>query len=274
MSAKEWQEVSARTVRILVTGKTGTGKSTLINALFGEKVAEEGHSKNRETTEVKEHRRLANGIPLIVLDSPGLQDGLKHEEEYMEDMVNKCKELDLVLYTMRMDDKRISEDDKRAMMQITSGFGVDFWKKTMIVLTFANTIKDPRIDPGLVDRKKDEDFLNTELQTWQNDLPKVLLKLNISSDIVDRIPIVPAGYYKVRDLPGRQYWFGQFWMSALNRMKESGPNSHLLLHFSKDRFKRTQESTAEDFEKEIHEQPIFYKVRTAVSLLSSIFWWN
>ena len=39
-------------MKILVSGKPGVGKSCLVNALLGQKIAAEGHSLKPETTEV------------------------------------------------------------------------------------------------------------------------------------------------------------------------------------------------------------------------------
>lgn len=257
LSAQEWLEVSVRTIRMLVTGKTGTGKSTLINSLFGYKVAVEGHNLTLETTEVKSHTQIANGIPLIIFDSPGLQDGLDEEEAYIEDMVSKCTQLDLIMYTIRMDNERIPDDDMKAMKTLTDAFGMEFWKRSMIVLTFANKVQDPSNPENVV---KNVVYFNYKLKKWTENLPHLFkTKLKMPDEIADSIPIIPAGYFNQRDLPGLNYWFTNFWMTALKRMKETGSNSHnYMLHYSKDRFKQSIDASDEDFEKETHEQPIFW----------------
>ena len=257
LDAREWLEVGVRTIRMLVTGKTGTGKSTLINSLFGYKVAVEGHNLTIETTEVKNHTRIANGIPLIIFDSPGLQDGLDEDEAYIEDMVRKCTKLDLILYTIRMDNERIPDDDIRAMVALTKAFGLKFWNNSMIVLTFANKVQDPSNPEDVV---KNEIYFKSKLNKWTENLPQVFkIKLNMSDVIANRIPIIPVGYFNQKHLPGLKFWFGNFWMSSLKRMKEKGSNSHTyMLHYSKDRFKRSYDASDEDFEKETFEQPIFW----------------
>ena len=44
-SAQQWEQLDKNSVRILVTGKTGTGKSALINGLIGDDIAQEGFEK-------------------------------------------------------------------------------------------------------------------------------------------------------------------------------------------------------------------------------------
>lgn len=48
---EEWLTTSV-SVNILVSGKTGAGKSTLINGIVGKKVCEEGGTLDPQTSEV------------------------------------------------------------------------------------------------------------------------------------------------------------------------------------------------------------------------------
>ncbi|MCG8625581.1 MAG: 50S ribosome-binding GTPase, partial [Proteobacteria bacterium] len=240
------------------TGKTGTGKSALINGLIGKNVSKEGETLKPETTEVAYSQRIVNGVPMKVFDSPGLQDGTSKEHEYVQDMSEKCKELDLILYTIKMTDARMYNDDVRAMRILTVAFTEEFWSKTMITLTFANEVQ-VAAEPGMLDYERNYEKFQTKMQLWNDTLRYVLnTTLGISSDIVNKVPIVPAGYYKVRDLPGRRYWFSEFWKTALNRMKDkSEDRARFMLEYSKDRWQKVYESTPDDFEEDIEKQRIY-----------------
>ena len=58
------------TLNIIVAGKTGVGKSTLINSVFKEKLADTGMGKP-----VTDHMRkiVKKGIPLAIYDTRGLE---------------------------------------------------------------------------------------------------------------------------------------------------------------------------------------------------------
>lgn len=60
------------TLNIIVAGKTGVGKSTLINAVFRDKLAETGMGKP-----VTDHMRKISkkGIPLAIYDTKGFELG-------------------------------------------------------------------------------------------------------------------------------------------------------------------------------------------------------
>lgn len=56
--------------RLLIAGKTGVGKSTLVNAVFQGKIAETG--QGRSVTEgVKEYSK--SGIPICIVDTRGIE---------------------------------------------------------------------------------------------------------------------------------------------------------------------------------------------------------
>lgn len=60
------------TLNVIVAGKTGVGKSTLINSVFKEKLAETGMGKP-----VTDHMRklTKKGVPLAIYDTRGFELG-------------------------------------------------------------------------------------------------------------------------------------------------------------------------------------------------------
>lgn len=74
-----------KTLNIIVAGKTGVGKSTLINAIFREKLAETGIGKP-----VTDHMRKFSkkGIPLAIFDTRGFELGREVQEEVKKEVID------------------------------------------------------------------------------------------------------------------------------------------------------------------------------------------
>lgn len=81
---------SLTTLNVVVIGKTGVGKSTLINSVFGENVAEVG--LGRPVTQ--SIRKLEKeGTPLAIYDTPGLElQGNHSAENLLEQVTNLINE--------------------------------------------------------------------------------------------------------------------------------------------------------------------------------------
>lgn len=73
------------TLNVIVAGKTGVGKSTLINSVFKEKLAETGMGKP-----VTDHMRklIKKGVPLAIYDTRGFELGKEVQAEVKKEVID------------------------------------------------------------------------------------------------------------------------------------------------------------------------------------------
>ncbi|MBE9610819.1 GTPase family protein [Chitinilyticum piscinae] len=84
------QHLKAQKLNLLITGATGVGKSSTINALFDTEVARVGTSPEPETMDIAKYE-LGN---LVIWDSPGLGDGKEADNRHAKGIISKLNELD------------------------------------------------------------------------------------------------------------------------------------------------------------------------------------
>lgn len=104
------KEILSYEPRIGVFGKTGVGKSSLCNALFGEDICpiSDVEACTRNTKEVLLNMG-GNGIKLI--DVPGVGENEERDEEYAKLYAQLLPELDLVLWLVKADDRAMASDE-------------------------------------------------------------------------------------------------------------------------------------------------------------------
>ena len=263
-----------KTLQIAVSGKTGSGKSCLLNMFVGKKVFEEAEDEDIDphTKIVDEHRFTKEGVAVTVWDCPGLQDGTTNEDAYLQDLVAKTSDgIDLLLYCISMNETKFTRNgpNEQAIIKLTTSLGPNIWKNTLVVLTFANsfaaTLKDKRPDISK------EDLLqkfNKRIDSMKERFKEILHALKVEKGIIEALPFQAAGYATTPHLLGIQYWCSAFWMKAVSVISESKRYLPILLNH--DRIKDTADAKDSDFQKPIEKQPILMAgLGAAVSGLAS-----
>ena len=213
---RKWLQIHSN-LRIIVTGKTGAGKSALLNGIVGRRVFEEGSSPDPRTKTVDQFKDTTKEkITITVWDTPGLQDGTIYEEEYIRDMKRKTEHeggVDLMLYCISMKEKRsVLHVHESAIQKFARAFDKEIWKHTIFVLTFANSYilqlkHQPPVEPAFKQR----------IDEWKDKIKAALIKAGIEEDTASSISVYPAGHYtKVSSLPGCEDWLSNLWAHCLH----------------------------------------------------------
>ena len=253
----------SKSISILMTGKTGSGKSTLTNGILGLKVdqAEEGTSiKGRCTTDIVPYESERDGISVTVWDSPGLQDGTDHQTEYLQKMKTQCSDVDLTMYCTKVIEKRFvrgkDNPDVVAMEKLTENFGCNFWKNTIIVLTYANTLEAFNVEWEDLSEEDKAKAFRAKIEEWEEQIKDILVEdIEVPKEIVEKVRVVPAGHCKKPKLPGYGYWLSNLWFKCIQTIPSNDARL-ALVKLNEDRMKKEDDVTKSDFKKEPEEQPI------------------
>ena len=212
-------DIGKSELKILVIGKTGVGKSALINALVGYEASPESDMETGTYNVEEIVAELSSGIKVMFYDSPGLHDAKGKEKEYLQQIIAISKDIDLVVYCNKVTDTRMTEEDCATLCEFTRVLGEEFWKNTIFALTFANMVQ-PKTnirDPAM--RKQ---ALEEKVKLMSKKLREVLQsKAKLSSNLAKSIPIVPVGYHSEegQTLANGSHWFSDFWGACFAQIK-------------------------------------------------------
>ena len=202
---------------ILVIGETGTGKSTLINNLLGREVATVGHSMESETLTVTPHELSVEGVPIVVYDTPGLDDTRREEDEdkhlkIMKDLLARGK-IHLVIHCLKMTETRMRRGLIRTFEEYHK-IGVP-WEQTVITITFAD---------------KEEDTASRFCQMQQQVKKTLIDRIGVMPSTVERLKICPTAKDPKKSLATGRQWYIPFWLDVVEVLVPAALVQFLYIH--------------------------------------------
>lgn len=190
--------------KILIIGKTGSGKSTLINNLIGTEVAPVGDDVISQTSKVEQYTAVRYGVRLAIWDTPGLEDsrGGESDERTLEEIRSHLRysTISLVIFCFNLTTNRIAEI--RETFHKYQGIP---WEKVVVAFTFADYLAG-----------SSKPFRH-HLGKWEKAIREEILvkELRVPEKTANKIKFCPTTEIPYKKLPDGEEWFVHLWFSVL-----------------------------------------------------------
>ena len=164
-------------------------------------------------------------ITIEMIDTPGLGgvDGIKVNETLQGVSNTANKRADIILYCVSMHPaSHIDSSDAKIIKQLTSTFGSDIWRRSILCLTFANTCKP-----------EDDEAYKSRVESYAQQFQRALRQANVFEIKVQSvfsatrlenkttIPVIPVGFDPRKQLPLKLNWSEQLFTEILQNRSDA-----------------------------------------------------
>ena len=203
---KERYQLRDTLLRILVVGEPGSGKSTLIQSLFGLQL-------KGKRGELCEYSVSANECPFVFYISYGVAEDTQKHFKTIKKLI-RGDSLSLVIYCLPMNDTRLRS---RFFDTVKKYREIDVkWDTFLLTLTFADVLpvpkqqrSQPNFDIGAFFMKKQGD--------WASEMKQHFLDQAVLSESAFKaIRLRSTTEHSTVPLPNGRDWYGPLWADILD----------------------------------------------------------